>query len=70
MLVSSSAVAVTETSDIAPALSKEFLEIQATIVCGFILKRICDMIRTYSEIHRTDKHSQHSSIIWPVWSNI
>ena len=27
----------------------------------------CDMIRTYSQMHRTDKYSQHSSIIWPVW---
>ena len=24
---------------------------------------------TYSQIHRTDKHSQHSSMIWPVWLN-
>ena len=28
-----------------------------------------DMIRTYSQMHRTDKYSQHSSIIWPVWLN-
>ena len=27
------------------------------------------MIRTYSQMHRTDKYSQHSSIIWPVWPN-
>ena len=26
----------------------EFLDIQATIECGFTLKRICDMTRTYS----------------------
>ena len=25
------------------------------------------MIRTYSQIRRTDKYSQHSSIIWPPW---
>ena len=42
---------------------------QATIECGFTLKRIRDMIRTYSQMHRTDKYSQHSSIIWPVWLN-
>ena len=24
---------------------------------------------TYSQMHRTDKYSQHSSIIWPVWLN-
>ena len=27
------------------------------------------MIRKYSKIHLTDKYSQHSSIIWPVWLN-
>ena len=32
-------------------------------------KRVRDMIRTYSQIHRTDQYSQHSSIIWPVWPN-
>ena len=49
--------------------SKEFLDIQATIECGFTLKRVRDMIRTYSQMHRTDKYSQHSSIIYPVWLN-
>ena len=24
---------------------------------------------SYSQMHRTDKYSQHSSIIWSVWSN-
>ena len=52
------------TSDFAPILSKDFLDIRATIECGFTLKRVRDMIRTYSEIHRTDKYSQHRSIIW------
>ena len=33
---------------ISPALSKEFLDIQATTECGFTLKRVCDMTRTYS----------------------
>ena len=28
-----------------------------------------DMIRTYNQMHRTDKYSQLSSIIWPVWLN-
>ena len=36
--------------DIAPVSSKEFLDIQATIECGFTLKRVRDMIRTYSQI--------------------
>ena len=35
----------------------------------FTLKCVCDMIRTYSQMHHTDKYSQHSSIIWPVWLN-
>ena len=52
-----------------PALSKEFLDIQATIECGFTLKCVRDMTRTYSQMHRTDKYSEHSSIIWPVWPN-
>ena len=47
----------------------EFLDIQATIECGFTLKRVRDMIKTYSQMHRTDKYSQHSSIIWPAWLN-
>ena len=58
-----------KTSDFAPASSKEFLDIQATIECGFTLKRVRDMIKTYSQMHRTDKYSQHSSIIWAVWLN-
>ena len=64
-----SPVAVTKTSDIAPVSSKEFLDIKANIECRFTLKCVRDMIRIYSQIHRTDKYSQHSSIIWPVWRN-
>ena len=52
-----------------PASSKEFLDIQATIECGFTLKCMYNMIRSYSQIHHTDKYSQHSSIIWPVLLN-
>ena len=52
-----------------PALSKEFLDIQATIECGFTLKHVCDLTRTYSQMHCTDKYSENSSIIWPVWPN-
>ena len=37
-------------SDFARASSKEFLDIQATIECGFTLKRVCDMTRTYSQL--------------------
>ena len=64
-----SPVAVTYTSDFVPVSGKEFLDIQATIECGFTLKRIRDMIRTYSQMHCTDKYSQHTSIISPVWLN-
>ena len=37
-----------QTSDFTPASSKELLDIQATIECGFTLKRVHDMTRTYS----------------------
>ena len=53
----------------APVWSKEFRDIQATIECGFNLKRVPDMIRTYNQMHCTDKYSQHSLIICPVWLN-
>ena len=56
-------------SDFVPFLSKEFLKIQATIECGFILKGIRGMIRTHSQMHRTDKYSQNSSVICPPWLN-
>ena len=35
-------------SDFTPASSKEIFDIQATIECGFTLRRIRDMTRTYS----------------------
>ena len=53
----------------APVSSKKFLDIQATIESGFNLKRVRDMVKAYSQMHRTDMYSQHSSIIWPVWLN-
>ena len=56
-------------SDIAPVSSKEFLDIQATIECGFTMKRVRDMIRAYSQMDRIDKYSQQNSIIWSVWLN-
>ena len=39
--------------DTAPVLSKEFLDIQAAIECGFTLKCVHDMIRTYSQLKPT-----------------
>ena len=47
MFVGPSPVAVTQTSDMAPVSSKGFLDIQATIKCGFTLKRVRGMIRTF-----------------------
>ena len=55
-----------KTWDISPVWSKEF---QATIESGFTLKHVRDMIRTCTQMHHTDKYSQHSSVIWPVWLN-
>ena len=52
-----------------PASSKEFLDIQATIEYGFTLKRVRDMGRTSTKMYRTDKYSQHSSIIPPLSQN-
>ena len=46
-----------------PASSKEFIDIQATKECGFTLKRVRDMTRTYSQMHCADKDSEYSSII-------
>ena len=45
VVVVSSLVALT--SDILLVLSKASLDIQVTIECGFPLKRVRDMIRTY-----------------------
>ena len=50
-------VAATETTDIVPVSSKEFLDIQTTLDCGFNLKRVRDMIITFSQMHHTDKYS-------------
>ena len=44
MIVGSSPFGVTNTSDITPVSSKEFLDIQATTECRFSLKRVRDMI--------------------------
>ena len=47
----------------------DFLDIQATMACWLTLKRVGDMIRTDSQMYRTDKYSQQRSIIWPVGIN-
>ena len=52
-----------------PFSSTEFLNIYATTECGFTPKRAPTMIKTYSQMHCTDKYSKHSSIIWRVLLN-
>ena len=66
VVVGSSPLAVTKPSDFPTILSKEFLDIEENIECGFTLKDVRDMTKTYSQIHRTYKYSQVSSMIWPV----
>ena len=48
VVLGSDPVAVTSSSNFALASSKKFLDIQVTIDCGFTLKRVRDMTRTYS----------------------
>ena len=61
-----------ETRKLADTRYSEFFSIEES-VCLYVfvvnLKHVCDMTRTYSQMHHTDKYSQHSSIIWPVWLN-
>ena len=47
--------------------AKSSLTFRQTIACRFTLKPVHNMIITYSQMRRTDKFSQHSSIIKPVW---
>ena len=47
--------------------ARSSLTFRQTIECGFTLKLVRDMIITYSQMHHTDKYSQHSLIIWPAW---
>ena len=57
VVLGSSPIAVTSTSDFVHVSSKKFLDIHAIIECGFTTKRKCDIIETYSQIHRTDEYS-------------
>ena len=50
-------------------LATSYLTLRQTIECRFTLKLVRDMIITFSQMDRTCKYSQHSSIIWPVWIN-
>ena len=49
--------------------ARSFLTFQGTIKCGSTLKCIRDMIRTYNQIHGTDRSSHDSAIILPIWLN-
>ena len=49
--------------------ARSFLTFRQTVECGFTMKLVRDMIITYSQVHPTDKYSQHSSIVWPIWLN-
>ena len=46
---------------------KELLARNRRNICRFTLKRVRDITRRYSQMHRSDKYSQFSSIIWSVW---
>ena len=59
-----SPVTVTSPSDFAPASSKEFLDIQATVECGFTLNRIRDMTRTYSYVDTSLIKTSFNQINW------
>ena len=69
VVLGSSPFAVTSPEDFALPWSKEFLDIQETTECGFTLKPVHDMTRTYRQMHRTDKYSEESTINWLVGPN-
>ena len=63
LVVGSNPVAFTKNLDIAPALDRVLLDIQTTVERRFTLKLERDMIITNSQMHLTDKYSQHNLII-------
>ena len=64
MVVGSRLIAVTYTSDLAPAWRKEIINIHTTKDCGFNLKFVRHMTKTYNQMHWKDKYLHLSSIIW------
>ena len=70
MVVRLAPVAVTQTSDIAPVSSKEFLDIQVTIECEFTLKHTRDMIITYSLDIKLYKKTTTKNISVPCPKNL
>ena len=63
LLVFLPTVAITQTLNIAPVLSKDFLDIQATIKSRLTLKRARDMITTYRQhtLKCTEQISTHNA---------
>ena len=55
------------TCDVSLHVHVHLTYVLVTIECGFTLKDIRDGTRTYSQMHRTDKYLEQSSIIWPAW---
>ena len=53
-------------SHISHLFRKEFINMQATILCRFNLKCVSDMIKIHNQIHHADKYLPYSSIIWSV----
>ena len=49
-----------------PASSKEFPGIQATIECGFTMKRVRDMIKTYNQYRKMQFCMQLHIDIWEI----
>ena len=66
----SSPVAVTSTLDFASVLEKQCLDIQPNIERGFNVKSELDVIKLYSQIELTEKFSQDSAIIGPIWLTV
>ena len=60
----SSPVAVTESSDIAPVSSKEFLDIQITSGYRFTLTCVCDMIKTRNRLQTFAKNLRRKRSWW------
>ena len=58
---------VFQLSDIVLVLSNKTHELDA--VTEYSTKCAFDLIKTHSQLHHTDKYSQHSSIVLPVGLN-
>ena len=63
MIVGSILIAVTESSDSPPLSSNKILNMETTKGCGFNLKFVRDMTKSYRKVHCKDKYSHLSSII-------